>query len=317
MPVDTAPLGSLLKAGESHACAALARVLLAQPDLSPIEKAVCHSFLSRSLHKLRDYRASIEAGVIACHLAEEVKDWDLLAETLLDLSEAQFYSNFPEEAVASLRRFFQHRNHSDAARKLEGYALVDMGVYLRTLRQYAEALTYLDKAWIWWRRQDPSKAELCRSYIVWINLTLGNITAAERLLPLGDEYVRLHPEDDAAITQHLHDRARYLFLKGDLPAAAARAWECLGHCEKHPDAAARTLLILADVMQRLNDQEAGVVLATLAKVAAEKADRHDLIAEARQFLMNRLVQDPDGVEKAMSAVTGSPALRKEKGGSSV
>lgn len=305
--IDTAPLARLFQAKDYPACAGLARDLAKAPDAQPLEQATCYTFLCRSLFQLREFGACIEAGLVAAHLAEPLQKFDLLGHALINVSAAQFHRGQIGDAVASLRRClpFLHRFGEDGC-NLEGYVLVNLGDYLRGLGDYTESIKYLEQARIWWLRVDTSQADRARSIVVEVHLDRGDTKGAGRLLPLGDEYVQQHPTDERAVLRHLCDKARYAMLTDEAGEAAALALDCIARSAEHLWALYHGLLVLAEVAVQRRNPEAAVIFGTLARAAADMAERPDLMAEADGLLMRLRMLQTEAVSRAMRSPFGRP-----------
>lgn len=120
-------------------------------------------------------------------------------------------------------------------------------------------------------------------------------------MPLGDQYVAQHPEDQYAALGHRGGKARYHLLIGDLPEAVALAWECLGECAGYPWFEHYAHMVIADAMERHKNFEAAVGFAFLAHNAADRAQRPDLFAAADGLLQRLEVQYPKDWRRAWKA----------------
>lgn len=299
---DTSLLARLFQDKKYNSCADAARGLLVQPDLTPAEKATCYTYLCRSQYQLRQYGACIESGIRAAYLAEEVGDACSCMVALLNVGGAQFHMGMLEEAVESYRHCLRAKDKSvPSTDKAEGHALRSLGETLRALGRYEEATLALERARIWWQGVDAEEAERTRRYIVWTYLEMGNPKAAERLLPLGDQYVVHHPGDQYAAVSHLIDKARYNLLTGDLPEAVALAWECLGGSKEYPVLQHCAYMVIADAMEGLKHFEAALAFAYLAEFAADWAERPDLFANAKGMVDRLRMQQPEAARKIIQA----------------
>ena len=309
---DTALLTRLYQEKKYSSCADAARGLLAQQDVTTAEKATCYAYLCRSQFKLQEYGACIESGVLAAHLAEEIGDSRTFMQALHNVGAAQFHQGMLAEAVETYRRCLRAREKPNPSiDKVEGHALRSLGETLRALGRYEEAVEVLERARIWWQRVDPAEAERARSYAVWAYMEMGNTKGAERLLPLGDEYVARCPEDHYSVLSHRCDKARYHLLTGNLAEAVALAWECLGDCKEYPWVEHYAHMIIAEAWERRGNLEAAIGFAFFALNAADRAVRPDLFGAADAMLDRLEIRHPDAWKRFWKAYFKQRGSRRD------
>lgn len=309
MTIDFTILDKLAKQGQHEACVVVAREMLsAHLNLQAAEQAHLLFYLSLGYFHGQDFAASIREGLVGALLAEQSGEHDLRGKLLITTANAQYAMGRIEEALASLEQFLAHINlYSPAVKKQEGIVLLNLGVFRRALGQYEEALQQLRRARVRLQGEDPINGELCRSYIAWVQLKLGQLKEAEKLIAEGDEYLRRHPEDEATACRHLWDKGQLALLKGERAEAGNLAWEALGLSGGRPFECARACLLLADVALGEGRPDEAVFYALSARIAADHAARPDVAQEASQFLVNRLVTDCTAVERVVRALTGRTA----------
>lgn len=310
---ELSALRSLLKHKKADACTVLAREFLADKDRSPEERAECRAILCRSLVDEKKYMEVVEEGPVAAHTALELGLYDAAADALRALSTAQYYLGRQEEGVSTLKRLKDIVGLLKVNRDLEGYVLLNLGNYLKALRRHQESVAFLKQAFDWFRSRNPQVAEVARGAAAWEAIQGGDMALADRLIPLGAEYIKEHPEDTTALCMHLAVLSRWHLCKGEIGEAVAHAVECIARSDAHPDERTLALLTLAQSGMNEGRAHAAYMAAVLAKVAAEAGGCPDLISETQHLIAYLTATQPRCVREVTESLIGIRAAQSGRG----
>lgn len=303
MAVRIETIADLLAQKAWDACAELAAKAFTQDDLAPEQKAFLHYALCRSYSNLERYRDALQPGQLAIYLAEEIKDYELLGRSILEVAWVQHKIPGMERwAVDTQQRYFAFYPFYKELKDRYVTAQYNLGVYLRAGGQYEEAFLQFKTAYQEGRKRGENRvAHLARSNAVWEALRLERLTEAEALIQQGQGERLDDPQLRAA---HLLDQAQLALLKGNMALACHQAMRAAVECRHLPDLLARSVEVLHVVADRQHDGELALVAGVFAKVLAESDDRQDIVAQVSGSIRSLALRYPEAVERLMATLDG-------------
>lgn len=261
--------------------------------------------MSKPIH-LGKYTAALEPGQRAVYLAEELKDYDLLGQALVELGMVQARLPGMEwQAVHTQRRYFEFvESYKQPAKRYYLTAMYNLAYYLRAVGKHGDALEQFLKAYEAAKaRQEHAVADRCRRAAVARALHLKKLDLAEQLVEQGKAYINGHTKDDRANASHLIDEAQTLYLKGDLTEAAATAAEAAIRAKAIPELCSSAFDLLHKIGKATELVEGALAAAFVAKIQAEKDERYDLANQLRSSIKELAVRYPEAVERFMRDIT--------------
>ncbi len=270
------------------------------------QKAFLNYALCRSLSNLNKYGAALEPGQVAVCLAEDIRDWDLLGRSLIELAWAQHKVRGVEwQAVHTQRRYFDHyERYKEPARRHYLTAMLNLGEYHRVAGEHEESLVQFERAYEAAKaRKEADLAETCRQNATWQALQLNRLDLARKLIKQGKEYVERHPGDDKVNAGYLIDEAQLCLLEGKYEDATAIAIEAAVRAQNIRLLFTDALDILHRVGKATGDTEGALAVAILAKANAEKEEKQNLVNDLRASIREMAIRHPEAVDRFMRDIT--------------
>lgn len=294
-------------------CAALAEEVFLHGKLTSQEKAfVCYA-RCRSLSYMEKYSSALEPGQIAVVLAEEVRDYDLLGRSLVELGYAQGHVLGQELcALETLRKCIGYKDHYEGELKEKtGLLYHNLAVTERAALLHEQALEHFRLAWEAYERAgEQTFRERVRRNYCWQALVVGDLALASRLIALGESQLKFHPQDSEKRMHLLVDQAQFALLNEDYPLAVSLAMEAIALADKVDDRGvlASSLNIWSQSCERLGNLHDALMIGIWALREAQRAARPEFIALTRRNLRGIRMDDRQAVDVVMSAL-----LRTEGG----
>jgi tetratricopeptide (TPR) repeat protein len=291
-------------------CSGLAEELMCG-DISAADRAFLAYAACRALSNQEKYSLALRHGQTAEVLAEQVRDYDLLGKSLMELAFAQgLVPGHELDAIDSLKKFLEHEDkYSPALKGKMTEVLFNLGIGERSAMRHADASVHFEMAWDRSHRTaDHALTELIRENLSWQALMTGDLGLAEKMISLGEQYARLHPQEKAVQAHVLTDKARYNLIRQDYPQAIALAMEgvVLAGELNNPDLLAWCLITWSTACEMCGDPESGLAMGMWALQEAQRSQRPELIAEVRRTIRGMRMHHPEAVDALMKNMLGKP-----------